>query len=117
MSIIANYATGAYPDALAFSPDSKIAYALHTIYPTAVDLYNTDTGAYLGQFPASDRGFLESVDNSGQHLFVAYEGVYFGDTSLKVYAVPEPSTGAALVAAATVAVLARRRRSGANPIP
>ena len=106
MSIIANYSTGAYPDALAYSPDGSIVYALHSVYPTAIDLYSTDTGVLLGQFPAADRGFLASVDNTGQHLFVGYDSVYYNDATLKVYSVPEPAFCAVLIA---LPFLARRR--------
>ena len=109
MSIIANYATGAYPDALAYSPDGNVVYALHTVYPTAIDLYNTDNGSNIASFGASDRGFIESVDNSGQHLFVGYEGVYFGDSTLKVYSVPEPA-GLAMCACCLFASSIRSRQ-------
>jgi len=109
MTIVANYATGAYPDALAYSPDGTTVYALHTVYPTSIDVDNAATGANLTSFAAADRGFCEVVDNSGQNLFVAYEGTYFGDTTLKVYSVPEPAS-CSIMMAASAALLLRRHR-------
>jgi hypothetical protein len=96
MSVKGVFATGAYPDALAYSPDGKFAYALHSVYPTAVDVYNTSSYALVGQFPAMDRGFDMMVDHTGQHLFASYTSTYFGQNNLVAYAtaysVPEPST-------------------------
>jgi YVTN family beta-propeller protein len=95
MSLKTLFPTGAYPDALAYSPDSKLAYALHTIYPTAIDVYNTNSSSPIGQFTAKDRGSDMMVDRTGQHLFVSYDGVYNNFSNLVVYAtaynVPEPS--------------------------
>jgi DNA-binding beta-propeller fold protein YncE len=89
------FPTGAYPNALAFSPDGKLAYALHSLYPTAVDVYDTATSARVGQFDAADRGSNMIVDNTGQHLFVSFDGVYYGNSDLIAYGtgvvVPEPS--------------------------
>jgi YVTN family beta-propeller protein len=109
MSIVTNFATGAYPDALAFSPDGKTVYALHTVYPTSIDVDNAATGASTAQFPAADRGGCEVVDNSGQDLFVAYSGTYFNDTTLKVYSVPEPASCSIVIMASTALSVRRRR--------
>ncbi len=102
------FPTGAYPNALAFSPDEKFAYALHSDYPTAVNVYDTTTSALVGQFNAADRGHNMLVDNSGQHLFVSFDDVYNNNSDLIVYgtghAVPEPSTW--LLAATAIVCLA-----------
>jgi DNA-binding beta-propeller fold protein YncE len=109
------FPTGAYPDALAFSPDGKLAYALHTIYPTAVDVYDTTTSARIGQFAAADNGSDMIVDNTGQHLFVSFDGVYYNDSDLIAYGtgvVPEPSTLLlGLIGAGGVGIVVRGRLS------
>jgi len=90
---------------MAFSPDDRFAYALHTIYPTAVDIYDLSTFARVGQFSIVDRSKVMTMDQSGQHLFdshhlgskvmtmdqsgqhlfVAFDGVYYGHTEVRVY--------------------------------
>ncbi|MGO9109542.1 MAG: PEP-CTERM sorting domain-containing protein [Thermoguttaceae bacterium] len=92
MSVMGVFDTGAYPDALAYSPDGKYAYALHTVYPTAVDVYDTATYQDVGQFAVADRSSLMDLDASGRDLFVSFNGGYYGDTNVSVYLIPEPGT-------------------------
>ena len=94
MSLLGTFNTGAYPDALAFSPDGSLAYALHTPYPTAVTVYSTATYDLVGQFNVADASSQIATDQSGRDLFVSLDGAYHSDTNTTVYAtgVPEPST-------------------------
>jgi hypothetical protein len=85
MSLLGVFPTGAYPDCLAYSPDGKYAYALHTIYPTAIDIYDTSSYADVGQFPVVDQAKVITADQTGQHLFVAFDGIYYGHTEVRVY--------------------------------
>ena len=78
MSLLGVFSTGAYPDCLAYSPDDKYAYALHTIYPTAVDIYDISNNAKVGQFPVVDQAKVMTTDQTGQHLFIAFNGMYYG---------------------------------------
>jgi YVTN family beta-propeller protein len=80
MSLLGVFPTGAYPNALAYSPDDKFAYALHWIYPTAVDIYDLSSYARVGQFPIAGRSSIVTTDQSGQHLFVAFGQVIVYDT-------------------------------------
>ena len=86
MSVLGVFATGAYPDALAYSPDGKYAYALHTPYPTAVTVYSTATYQALGQFNVTDQSSLMAVDASARDLFVSFNAAYDGNTNTAVYA-------------------------------
>jgi DNA-binding beta-propeller fold protein YncE len=112
MSLLGVFPTGAYPDCLAYSAGDRYAFALHTLYPTAVDIYDLSTYAMVGQFPVVDRAEVMTTDQSGQHLFVAFDGVYNGHTEVRVYDtgmfVPEPS-GACLLAMGLCGVALRRR--------
>jgi DNA-binding beta-propeller fold protein YncE len=95
MSVAGVFPTGAYPNGLAYSSDDKYVYAAHSVYPTAVDVYDTTTYQYLGQFAIPDRCSLMTVDASGKNLFVSPNGTYFSNTNVCVYSigvVPEPST-------------------------
>lgn len=89
---------------------------MHTIYPTAVTVYNTASYQAVGQFNVADRSSLEDVDASGRDLFVSFNGVYYGVTNTVVYAtgvsVPEPSTFV-LIAAGVLGIAAYtwRKRS------
>ena len=85
MSLLGVFPTGAYPDCLVYSPDDKYAYALHTIYPTAVDIYDVSNYARVGQFPVVDQANVMTTDQTGQHLFIAFNGVYYGHTEVRVY--------------------------------
>jgi DNA-binding beta-propeller fold protein YncE len=102
MSLLGIFDTGAYPNALAFSPDDSLAYALHTLYPSAVDVYGTETYKLLGQFGIADRSSLMATDQSGRDLFVSFNGTYNNVTNTIVYATgtPEPSGLVLLVAGA-----------------
>ena len=102
MSLLGTFNTGAYPDSLAYSPNDKYAYAARTLYPTAVDIYDTTTYQQVGQFAVSDKSTLMTVDATGQHLFVSPDGTYYGNTHVCVYgvAIPEPSAFVLLVIAA-----------------
>lgn len=80
MSLLGVFPTGAYPDCMAYSPDDKYAYALHTIYPTAIDIYDLSSYAMVGQFPVAGGTSVITADQSGQHLFVAYGQVEVYDT-------------------------------------
>jgi DNA-binding beta-propeller fold protein YncE len=85
MSVLGVFPTGAYPDCAAYSPDGGLAFALHTIYPTAVDIYSTTNYALVGQFSVVDRAKIMTTDQTGQHLFVGFDGVYYGHTEVRVY--------------------------------
>jgi DNA-binding beta-propeller fold protein YncE len=114
MSLLGLFNTGAYPNAIAYSPDDKLAYALHSIYPTAVDVYNTATDQMVGQFAVTDESNLMNVDARGMDLFVSFNGTFNGDTDLRVYSVPEPGT-LALLGIGAMSLLAyawRRRQAG-----
>ncbi len=119
MTVNKDFATGAYPNALAFSPGDKFAFALHSLYPTAVDVYDVATSEYLGQFSAADRGHDMVVDRTGATVFVSFDGIYYSNSNLIAYStgefVPEPSTmvlaalGICLVVAPGKALSKRRR--------
>lgn len=115
MSLKSLLPTGAYPNALAFSADDRWAFALHSTYPAAIDVYDTTTSALVGQFPALDRGSKMIVDRSGEHLFVSYDGTYGDVTALVAYStghfVPEPATSALAACAIVPLVAAAIRRS------
>jgi DNA-binding beta-propeller fold protein YncE len=85
MSLAGVFPTGAYPDCLAYSPDGKYAYALHTLYPTAVDIYDTSSYERVGQFAVVDQAKVMTADQTGQHLFIAFNGVYDGHTEVRAY--------------------------------
>jgi formylglycine-generating enzyme required for sulfatase activity len=113
LTALGQFNTGAYPDALAFSPDDQLAYVLHSPYPTAVDIYSTTTFADLGQFKVADDAYWMATDHTGTELFVACDGQYNGNSNLIVYsAAPEPSTLALLLAGfvGLLAYACRRRR-------
>ena len=114
MTVSGVFATGAYPDALAYSPDGKYAYALHTPSPTAVDVYDTASYQNVAQFAVAGQSFLMDLDASGRDLFVSFNGAYSGDTNVSVYLIPEPSTltllGSAILGL-TVLYLRRRKTS------
>jgi hypothetical protein len=84
MSLLGVFPTGAYPNCLAYSPDGKYAYALHTPYPTAVDIYDTSSYADVGQFPVAGEAKVMTADQTGQHLFVAFGQVTVYDTGRSV---------------------------------
>jgi DNA-binding beta-propeller fold protein YncE len=96
MTLQGRFATGAYPDALAYSPDGKFAYALHSGSVYAVDVYVTASSSLVGQFTSKDQGSDMFVDHSGKHLFVSYDGTFHNFSNLVVYStaysVPEPSS-------------------------
>jgi DNA-binding beta-propeller fold protein YncE len=113
---LGTFNTGAYPNAIAFSPDDQIAYVSHSMYPTAVDIYSTKTFELLGQFNVADRSWAMATDASGQELFVSCSGTYYKNSNLIVYqAVPEPSSLAIFGIGAMFAILGclwrRSRRS------
>ena len=93
MLVLGVFPTGPYPNCLAYSPDDKYAYALHTVYPTAVDIFDVSSRAMLGQFPVVDRARVMTTDQTGQHLFIAFDGVYFGHTEVRVYDTGLNATG------------------------
>jgi PEP-CTERM motif len=122
MSLLGVLPTGAYPDAMAFSPYDRFAYALHTIYPTAIDIYDLSTFADIGQFSVADQAKIMTTDQTGQPPFFAFDGVYYGHTEVRVYdtglSVPEPSALALLALGLSAPALRRHpqaaRRSSAN---
>ena len=57
-----------YPNSLAFSPNDSLACALHSPYPTVVDVSNTATYQDLGQFAVAGQSFLMDVDTSWRHV-------------------------------------------------
>src|SRR5439155_167223 len=85
MSLQGVFPTGPYPDCLSYSPDDKHAYALHTLYPTAVDIYDVSSHAMVGQFSVVDHGKVMTTDQTGQHLFIAFNGTYYGHTEVRAY--------------------------------
>ena len=86
MSLLGVFPTGAYPDCLAYSPDDKYAYALHSMYPTAVDIFDVSSYVRIGQFSVVDQAKVMTTDQTGQHLFVAFNnGIYNGHTEVRVY--------------------------------
>ena len=85
MSLAGVFSTGAYPDCLAYSPDGKYAYALRTPYPTAVDIYDTSSYSMVGQFAVVDEAQVMTTDQTGQHLFIAFNGLYDGNTEVRAY--------------------------------
>ena len=97
---LGSFDTGAYPDALAFSPGDNLAYVSHSPYPTAVDIYSTTTFNDVGQFSIADQSTCMTTDNTGGELYVALDGTYYSNTNTVVYATgaatPEPSTLALL---------------------
>jgi DNA-binding beta-propeller fold protein YncE len=94
MSLKGVLSTGAYPGAMAFSPDDKLEYALQTSVDV-VDVYDTATANRIGQFPVAGDGYGALVDQSGQDIFVSLTNPPLGSGDLVVYstgiAVPEPS--------------------------
>jgi hypothetical protein len=111
LSTQGGFNTGAFPNAMAYSPDDHRAYALRSLYPTAIQIYDTSTYALIGQFPAMDRGSNMIVDQSGQHLFVSYDDVYYDVSNLVAYAVPAPSGGVlALIGLASLQLMIRPKR-------
>ena len=71
-----NLGVTGHPGAFAFSPDDKYAYVPHTLYPTAVDVFNTTTYQKIGEFTVPDKCEHMCVDASGQHLFASFAGQY-----------------------------------------
>jgi hypothetical protein len=111
LSTQGDFDTGAYPNAMAYSPDDRLAYALHAIYPTAIDVYDTSTNTLIKQFSAMDRGSNMIVDQSGQHLFVSYDDVYYDVSNLVAYAVPAPGGGVlAMIGLASLRLMIRPKR-------
>src|SRR5262249_32529112 len=88
---LGSFTTGAYPDAIAFSPDDKLAYAGHTIYPSAIDVYSTSTFTMEAQFQIPDAPIAMCTDRTGRELVVAFEEVYSSSQRPIVYnASPSP---------------------------
>ncbi len=93
------------PNALAYSPDGKLAYVLQ--WPAAnISVFDTTSSAKLAQFTTIDGGYDMVADRTGQHLFVSYNG--FVTKNIVVYStgIPEPGVvtyiaTALLVASAT----------------
>lgn len=79
--------TGAYPTALALSPDDKLAYTINaTGY---IDIFDTSTFAKVGRITTTSSddyyGADLMVDDSGTRLFVAYPNSYYNTPSVCVY--------------------------------
>lgn len=79
--------TGAYPTALALSPNDKVAYTINqTGY---VGMFDTSTCAGIGKISTSTSmdyyGADLTVDESGTRLFVAYRNSYTNTPMLCVY--------------------------------
>jgi len=87
MSLLGVLPTGVYPNCMAFSPDDNLAYALHAsvFYGEAVDIYDLSSFALVGQFSVADEAKDMAADQTGQHLFIAFGGDYYGHTEVRVY--------------------------------
>jgi DNA-binding beta-propeller fold protein YncE len=111
MSLLGLFNTGAYPEALAYSPDGGLAYALAET--EGLFVFSTKTYQLLGEFGVGD-SVMMATDESGRDLFVANSEVFPGESNnTAVYAtgVPEPSTVAILAAGALgLAACAWRKR-------
>lgn len=108
--------TGAYPDALAFSPDGNVAYTVHTA--GKIDVYDLTTFLNTAEIDATQTGGKLFVDPTGRYLFSSY-GPYGGGYQLngvavystgRVVATPEPATGLGLAAAVGGLAVTRRRK-------
>jgi YVTN family beta-propeller protein len=105
--------TGAYPREVAFSPDARVAYAVHT--SGQIDVFDLQTYLSLPRFAGSSEADELFVDPTGRYLFASYADASTGYTGTRVYdtgrvAVPEPGTAVAAGLAAAGGLLARRRR-------
>jgi DNA-binding beta-propeller fold protein YncE len=101
MSIPGSFLTGAFSKALAYSPDDKYAYASHGPNPLSVYVYDTSTYQQVTQFSVLGDAYQMAFDTSGKHLFISYSGAYGSHDELCVYYIPEPSSIAIVIVAAT----------------
>ncbi len=118
MSLLGTFNTGPYPEALAYSPDDSLAYAL--AQTSWLFVFNTKNYQILGQFGVGD-SLMMATDQSGRDLFVANSEVYPGEsTNTSVYftGVPEPTSitllGTALLGLGVVYLRQRKRSRNAE---
>jgi YVTN family beta-propeller protein len=83
MAILGSFNTGPYPRQVAFSPDDRVVYAVHT--EGEIDLFNAYTFQSLGGIFASGEASELTVDWTGRHLFAGYTDPTWGFTGTRVF--------------------------------
>lgn len=113
-AILGSFNTGAYPRQIAFSPDDKTAYAVHT--SGEINLFDTNTFLPAGTIFGSGQATELTVDSTGKYLFASYgdpsSGGFIGTRVFETgQAVPEPSSNMMIGLGALLAVSCAGRRS------
>jgi YVTN family beta-propeller protein len=83
MGMLGSFNTGAYPQQIAFSPDDRIAYAVHTA--GEIDLFDALTFLPIGTIRASGEATELTVDRTGRYLFASYNAQYSNFTGTRVF--------------------------------
>ena len=114
MAVLGSFNTGPYPREIAFSPDDKVAYTVHTT--GRIDLFNTTTFLSQGTILASGEASELALDSTGRYLFASYTDSFGGAfTGVRVFdtgrVVPEPSSGIMIGLGTTFLMACFRRRA------
>jgi YVTN family beta-propeller protein len=73
---LGSFATGPYPQALAFSPDDQLVYAsVHTA--SGIQVFDANTFLNLGTIAGPEVATKLTADSTGRYLFAGYD-VYYG---------------------------------------
>jgi hypothetical protein len=92
-AVLGSFNTGAYPAALAFSPDDLVAYAF--VDTVGIKVYDANSFLAMGMITSSNRGATLRVDSAGRYLFAGYTDTFDSFVGTKVYntgrSVPTPT--------------------------
>jgi YVTN family beta-propeller protein len=83
MAILGSFNTGPYPREVAFSPDDRFVYAVHT--EGEIDVFNAFNFLSTGTIFASGEASELTVDSTGRYLFAGYLDSFWGFAGTRVF--------------------------------